>query len=129
MLARGQRETDGALGTLCVGCHAPMAVREGATADGLDLDEIDPALVEVHLRESPLSGTMFVFRNQRGNALKLLIWSAGGFVLVYKKLERGRFRVPAAEADRTPLTLAEITAILEGIDLGKAKRLPRWEPP
>lgn len=86
------------------------------------------ALVEVHLRESPLSGTMFVFRNQRGNALKLLMWSAGGFVLVYKKLERGCFRVPAAKADRTPLTLAEITAILEGIDLGKAKRLPRWEP-
>lgn len=62
------------------------------------------ALVELHLRESPLSGTMFVFRNRRGNALKLLVWSAGGFVLVYKKLERGTFRVPATEADRASLT-------------------------
>ena len=86
------------------------------------------ALVELHLREPPLSGTMFVFRNRSGNAMKLLVWSQGGFLLVYKKLERGCFRVPAAKADRTPLTLAEITAILEGIDLGKAKRLPRWEP-
>ena len=31
----GQQETDGALGTLCIGCHAPMATATGATADGL----------------------------------------------------------------------------------------------
>ena len=38
--ARGQRETDGALGDFCVNCHAPMAVREGLTTDGLNLDEV-----------------------------------------------------------------------------------------
>lgn len=37
---RGQRETGGALGTLCVGCHAPMAVREGATTDGTNLADL-----------------------------------------------------------------------------------------
>ncbi len=86
------------------------------------------ALVEVQLREEPLSGTMFVFRNKSGNALKLLVWSHGGFVLVYKKLERGRFRVPTSEADRLTLTPAEIVAILEGIDLQHATRLKRWNP-
>lgn len=40
MNARGQRETDGELGDFCVKCHAPMAVREGATTDGLNLDEV-----------------------------------------------------------------------------------------
>lgn len=34
---RGQRETGGKLGSECVQCHAPMAVREGATTDGLNL--------------------------------------------------------------------------------------------
>ena len=86
------------------------------------------ALVELGLKETPLSGTMFVFRNRRGNGLKLLVWSHGGFVLVYKKLERGRFCVPATSADRTTLTTAETAAILEGIDLRKAARLPRWNP-
>lgn len=38
--ARGQRETDGELGDFCVNCHAPMAVREGLTDDGLNLDEV-----------------------------------------------------------------------------------------
>ena len=37
MNARGQRETDGGLGTFCVNCHAPMAVHDGMTKDGLNL--------------------------------------------------------------------------------------------
>jgi hypothetical protein len=37
MNARGQRETNGALGTFCVKCHAPVAVAMGATKDGLNL--------------------------------------------------------------------------------------------
>ena len=38
--ARGQRDTDGELGDFCVQCHAPMAVREGLTTDGLNLAEV-----------------------------------------------------------------------------------------
>ncbi|MCB9529723.1 MAG: hypothetical protein H6701_15270 [Myxococcales bacterium] len=45
MNARGQRETDGALGAFCVQCHAPMALRMGLTTDGTNLDDV-PA----HLR-------------------------------------------------------------------------------
>ncbi|MEE2828635.1 MAG: cytochrome c family protein [Myxococcota bacterium] len=44
MNERGQRETGGELGSFCVECHAPMAVRTGATEDGLNLAELDPKL-------------------------------------------------------------------------------------
>lgn len=44
MNRRGQRETGGALGSFCVGCHAPLAVRSGATTDGLNLDSLPAAL-------------------------------------------------------------------------------------
>jgi len=40
MNARGQRETNGQLGDFCVKCHAPMAVMEGKTTDGLNLSEL-----------------------------------------------------------------------------------------
>jgi hypothetical protein len=40
MNRRGQEETGGDLGDFCVSCHAPMAVIEGATFDGLNLDEV-----------------------------------------------------------------------------------------
>lgn len=44
---RMQRETNGANGTFCVNCHAPLAVRQGLTADGLNLDRLDPKLLGV----------------------------------------------------------------------------------
>jgi Cytochrome c554 and c-prime len=44
MNKRGQRETNGTLGKFCVNCHAPMAVREGATTDGLNLDQVPQKL-------------------------------------------------------------------------------------
>ena len=40
MNQRGQRETGGELGDFCVKCHAPMAVLEGATTDGLDMASV-----------------------------------------------------------------------------------------
>jgi hypothetical protein len=44
MNKRGQRETNGQLGDFCVKCHAPMAVKEGATKDGLNLDQVPAKL-------------------------------------------------------------------------------------
>ena len=44
MNARAQRETNGALGDFCVKCHAPVALMEGATDDGLNLEQVDDHL-------------------------------------------------------------------------------------
>ena len=86
------------------------------------------AICEVHLGEQPLGGTLFVFRNSRATALKMLVWSHGGFTLLYKKLERGQFAWPQPEGDRVCLSQAELVALLEGIDLSKCERLKRWTP-
>ena len=40
MNQRGQRETNGELGDFCVTCHAPIALLEGLTSDGLNLDQV-----------------------------------------------------------------------------------------
>ncbi len=86
------------------------------------------AVCEQVLKEEPLDGTLFLFRNRRGNALKALVWTFGGFSLVYKKLERGRFQWPDCGADRMTVTPAEVAALLEGIDLSNSRRLSRWNP-
>lgn len=44
MNARAQRESGGAVGDLCVRCHAPLALRLGLTTDGLNLDELPPTV-------------------------------------------------------------------------------------
>jgi hypothetical protein len=43
MNSRGQRETGGKLGKFCANCHAPMAVRDGKTVDGLNLGSLPTA--------------------------------------------------------------------------------------
>ncbi|MEO8797968.1 MAG: multiheme c-type cytochrome [Polyangiaceae bacterium] len=44
MNARAQRDTGGSIGSFCVGCHAPMAVRTGATTDGSNLASLPQKL-------------------------------------------------------------------------------------
>ncbi len=40
MNRRGQADTNGALGNFCVKCHAPMAVLDGQTTDGLNVESL-----------------------------------------------------------------------------------------
>jgi transposase len=83
--------------------------------------------VRVVIGEDPLSGHLFVFRSRRGNRLKILHWDRDGFVLWYKRLEEGVFKLPRAEGTEQALELraSELAMILDGIDVSKLKRLPR----
>lgn len=66
------------------------------------------------LGEDPLSPTLFVFRNRRGDQLRILWWDRNGFALWMKRLERGTFRVPHAEGAKRVLSPMELAALLEG---------------
>jgi len=61
----------------------------------------------------PLSGDLFVFKNRRGDRLKIPTWMGDGFALYLRRLERGTFAFPAASAcppaGITPLRLAILT--------------------
>jgi transposase len=86
-------------------------------------------LVRERIAEEPLSGHLFVFRNRRRDRVKILYWDRDGFALWYKRLEKGTFRFPEAQGGRVEVTPAEMAAVLEGIDLSRARRLPRYAPP
>ena len=79
-------------------------------------------LVAPLLAGDAFSGSVFVFMSRRREKVKLLWWDRHGFWLSYKRLERGRFPRPE-EISRRGLTLAELTAFLEGIDLTRTRRL------
>jgi transposase len=67
--------------------------------------------------EDPLSGSLFVFINRRGNYLKLVVWDRTGFCLFAKRLERGRFRLPG-DALTQELSPHVFQLLLEGSALG-----------
>ena len=78
--------------------------------------------------QDPLSGHYFVFRSRRGDRLKILLWDRDGFLLWYKRLESGVFKLPRVlEGARSmELRASELAMILDGIDVSKLKRVPRY---
>lgn len=100
----------------------PVDLRRGH--DGL------AALVRSIFNLDPLDGHLFVFVGRRIDRVKVLFWDRGGFVLYYKRLARGRFRMPkiAAGADRVVLDGTELAMLLGGFDLRGARRIEAWQP-
>lgn len=81
--------------------------------------------------QDPLSGHLFVFFNRRGDRVKILFWDRSGFCLWYKRLEQGVFCLPQdlAETVNPEVELADLSLILEGIDLSGAQRRKRYARP
>ena len=104
-------------------CTAPTDMRKGH--DGLS------ALVKHHLGADVFSGHLFVFVSRLGNRVKVLFWDNGGFVLYYKRLEKGRFRLPALPEGKHALRLdaSQLSLLLDGIDYSKVRRPKHWQPP
>jgi transposase len=85
--------------------------------------------VRAVIGENPLSDALFIFRSRRGDRLKVLTWDGDGFVLWYKRLEAGVFKLPKVKdgARSVELRASELAMILDGMDMTKLKRVPRYE--
>ncbi|MBZ5585458.1 MAG: IS66 family insertion sequence element accessory protein TnpB [Acidobacteriia bacterium] len=81
-------------------------------------------LVRDRLQLEPLSGHIFIFSNAQRNRLKLLFWDGSGLWVCAKRLEKGRFRWPAAERGQNQVVLSaeELALLIGGIDLAGSKR-------
>jgi transposase len=102
-------------------CAEPVDGRK--SFDGL------AAVVTSHLARDPLSGDLFVFKNRRGDRLKILAWHGDGFALYLRRLERGTFAFPPAKAAAVSVTATELAMILGGVELAGARRRPRYHRP
>ena len=85
--------------------------------------------VRAVIGQDPLSDSLFIFRSRRGDRLKILLWDRDGFALWYKRLETGVFKLPRVKdgARSVELRASELAMILDGIDMTKLKRVPRYE--
>jgi transposase len=81
-------------------------------------------LVRDRLSCDPLSGHIFLFSNAQRNRLKLLFRDGSGLWVCAKRLEKGRFRWPAAEGEESKITLSheELMLLIGGIDLAQTRR-------
>jgi transposase len=104
-------------------CTQPADMRR--SFDGL------AQMVREFLGADPLSGHLFVFRNKRGDRIKLLYWDTDGLAIWYKRLEEGSYRFPAVvgEGRGVEIRAADLTMLLDGVDLGSVKRQARYRRP
>src|SRR5664279_4496522 len=69
--------------------------------------------VRAVMGQDPLSGHLFIFRSRRGDRLKILLWDRDGFLLCYKRLEAGVFKLPRGNAGAGSVELLSLIHISE----------------
>ena len=99
---------------------APVDFRNGI--DGL------ARLCKIELKSDPFAGTMFVFRNRRGTAVKILVYDSQGFWLAQKRLSQGRFRwwPTGATSDTQVLEAHQLQLLLWNGNPATAQTQPAW---
>lgn len=100
---------------------APADFRKGI--DGLS------RLCRTALESDPFSGTVFVFRNKKATALKILLYDGQGFWLFHKRLSRGRFSWWPKKTDTASMRLDahELALLIWNGDLAGARVSPFWK--
>ena len=97
----------------------------GATDMRRSIDGLS-ALVRDRFTLDPLSGHLFLFRNRRGDRIKILAWDRSGFWVLYKRLERGTFAWPT-DVDEAPVEMrsTDLLLLLSGVEITQTRRR-RW---
>ena len=83
-------------------------------------------LVRDQLGEDPLSGHLFLFTNRHRTRIKALVWDGSGLWVCAKRLEKGRFRWPAATVQSVTMRPEELAMLLNGLDVSAAHPRRNW---
>jgi len=87
----------------------PVDMRK--SIDGLSLCVIET------LEHNPQSGHLYLFRNRQGDKIKILYWDKNGFIVHYKRIERGKFKFPKDPKDGyIEISKEQLAWLLAGLD-------------
>ena len=103
-------------------------LHQGATDLRKGFDGLS-GLIRQTLQADPLDGSVYIFINRRRDRMKLLVWEPSGFVLYYKRLERGTFELPDWEdkAQKIQLKWETLMLLISGISLKSVRHRRRYK--
>jgi transposase len=79
------------------------------------------------LKADPFSGAVFVFRNQSGKAVKVLVYDGQGYWLCHKRLSEGKYRWwPSGAGGSKTLEAQQLQVLLSGGNPAGAQAAPAW---
>ncbi|AHF09448.1 MULTISPECIES: IS66 family insertion sequence element accessory protein TnpB [Dehalobacter] len=79
------------------------------------------SIVQQKFRLDPFSSILFLFCGRRCDRIKALYWEGNGFVLLYKRLENGRFQWPRSGDEAKALTPQQYRWLMEGLNVEQPK--------
>ncbi len=83
------------------------------------------AIVQTNFKLDPFSNSLFLFCGRKRNRMKALYWEGDGFVLLYKRLENGRFQWPKNEEEVRKISEQEFRWLLEGLSIDQPKAVQK----
>ena len=87
------------------------------------------SVVQQKFRLDPVSDAMFVFHNRHCDKIKILYWDKDGFCLLYKRMERGKFRFPQQlKGDTYRVSEDELYWLLHGLHIEEIKHYESLKP-
>ena len=69
------------------------------------------------------SKSLYLFCGRNCSKIKGLVWDDDGFLLLYKRLENGKFRWPRQKEEVKLLTSQQLRWLLEGLDIEQKKAI------
>jgi len=84
-------------------------------------------IINGEIKLDPTCGFVFIFMNKRRNQVKLLHWEQGGFVLYYKRLEKGTFEKPKFINNESYIEWAQLVMLMEGVSIKNYKKNKRYK--
>lgn len=87
-------------------------------------------IVQDDLDSNPTDGTVYLFVNKLRDKMKILHWRTGGFILYYKRLEKGTFEVPTYDESVKSIELnyAQLVLLFDGITIGNLSQKKQQKP-
>ena len=79
------------------------------------------SLVQNSFHLDPFANALFLFCGQRVDRFKALYWDSDGFILLYKRLERGRYQWPRSKTEVMSLSPQQFRWLLEGLSIYQPK--------
>ena len=86
------------------------------------------AIVQGKLELDPFSRALFLFCGRRSDRIKGLLWEGDGFLLLYKRLDNGKFQWPRSETQAKLLTAQQTRWLLEGLMIEQPKAIKDGKP-